>query len=197
MKTKLLLIVLLIVQIHLSAHEGGHGDPLRQWELPANNKIIKANFISYENGEVWLMGGNHTIQAFQITDFTEADQNFIKTKNKFIHSLNSSEAIEVDSQSLSSFHWALIGLGIFLLSFSVFKLIKQKKVIYLTHGVLGLSVILIVSCKNTGTTKTSTVQVPANDVSLMQTFLKNLTVLQRIQMRTTCMFHQMDYQIMT
>lgn len=172
MKTNLLLIFSLIVQIHLFAHEGGHGDPLRQWELPTNNKIIKANFISYENGEVWLMDGNQTIQVFQIADFTEADQNFIKTKNKFIHSLNSSEDIEVDSQSLTSFHWALVGLGIFLLSFSVFKLIKQKKVIYLTHGVLGLSVILIVSCKNTGTTKTSTVQVPANDVSLMQTFFK-------------------------
>ncbi|WP_405414685.1 YHYH protein [Maribacter sp. Asnod1-A12] len=172
MKSNLLFIILLLVNIHLFAHEGGHGDPLKQWEITTNDIIIKANFISYENGEVWLMDGNHTIQTFQITDFTEADQKFIKTKNEFIHSLNSSAAIEVDSQSSLSFHWALIGLGIFLLSFSVFKMIKQKKVIYLTHGVLGLSVILIVSCKNTGTTKTSTVQVPANDVSLMQTFFK-------------------------
>ncbi|WP_430425889.1 YHYH protein [Maribacter litoralis] len=172
MKINLLLIVLFIVHIHLFAHEGGHGDPLRQWTLPTTNKIIKANFISYENGEVWLMDSNQTIQIFQITDFTEADQKFIKTKNKFIHSLNSSAAIEIDSQSLSSFQWALVGLGIFLLSFSVFKLIKRKKIVYLTHGVLGLSVILIISCKNTGNTKSNTIQVPANDFSLMQTFFK-------------------------
>ncbi|WP_339836952.1 hypothetical protein [uncultured Maribacter sp.] len=172
MKYSILIILVVLSFGSISAHEGGHGVPSKQWELTTTDRIIKADFISYENGEVWLMDGNHTIQTFQITDFAQADQNYIKTKNKFIHSLNNSTAIEADSQSLSIFNWVLIGLGILLLSFSIFKLIKQKKVVYLTHGVLGLGVILIVSCKNTSATKTSTTQVPANNVSLMQIFFE-------------------------
>ncbi|MGS0528101.1 hypothetical protein ACU8V7_25780 [Zobellia nedashkovskayae] len=172
MKNTLLIIIFLLLYTSLFSHEGGHGIPLKQWELTTTNEIIQADFIKYENGEVWLMDSNHTIQSFQITDFVEADQKYIKTKSEFIHSLNGSEPIKVAPQSVSSFNWALIALGIFLLSFSVFKLIKQKKAVYLTHGVLGLGVILIVSCKNTNSAKTSTVQVPANDVSLMQTFFE-------------------------
>lgn len=171
-KNSIIILIIFLLNTSLFAHDGGHGNPLKQWELTSANEIINADFISYENGEVWLMDGNHTIQNFQITDFAEADQKFIKTKNKFIHSLNNSTAIEADSQSLSNFNWALIGFGILLLSFSVFKLIKQKKVVYLTHGVLGLGVILIVSCKNTNSVKTSTVQVPENNVSVMQTFFE-------------------------
>ncbi|CAM4399916.1 YHYH protein [Zobellia nedashkovskayae] len=172
MKNRLLFIIFLFLNTPLFSHEGGHGIPLKQWELTTTNEIIQADFINYENGEVWLMDSNHTIQSFQIKDFEEDDQKYIKTKSEFIHSLNGSETIKVAPQSVSSFNWALIALGIFLLSFSVFKLIKQKKAVYLTHGVLGLGVILFVSCKNTNSAKTSTVQVPANDVSLMQTFFE-------------------------
>ncbi|WP_423999964.1 YHYH protein [Maribacter sp. IgM3_T14_3] len=171
MKHSILIILVVLSFGAISAHEGGHGTPSKQWEL-TTNELFNADFISYENGEVWLMDGNHSIQTFQITDFAEADQDYIKSKNEFIHSLNSTIGIEADSQSLSNFNWAIIGLGIILLSFSVFKLIKQKKAVYFTHGVLGLGVILIVSCKNTSTTKTSTLQVPAYNVSLMQTFFE-------------------------
>ncbi|EPR70297.1 conserved hypothetical protein-putative phospholipid-binding protein [Winogradskyella psychrotolerans RS-3] len=172
MKNTLIIICFLILNSNLYAHEGGHGTPLKQWELTTTNEIIKADFIKYENDEVWLMDNNHAIQTFQISDFTEADQKFIKTKSELIHALNSSTTIETNSQSISNINGALIGLGVFLLCFSVYKLIKRKKVMYLTYGVLGLGVIFMVSCKNTNNAKTNTQQVQQNNVSVMQTFFE-------------------------
>ncbi|WP_405571109.1 YHYH protein [Winogradskyella sp. Asnod2-B02-A] len=172
MKNTLIIICFLILNGNLYAHEGGHGIPLKQWELKTANEIIKANFIKYENDKVWLMDNNHAIKTFQISDFTEADQKYIKTKGKLIHALNSSTVVEANSQSVLNFNVILVGLGVFLLCFSVYKLIKRKKAMYFTHGVFGLGVILIVSCKNTNTTKTSIAQVPQNNVSVMRTLFE-------------------------
>ncbi|WP_158850231.1 YHYH protein [Algibacter sp. L1A34] len=172
MKNALIIIFFLILNGTVFAHEGGHGIPLKQWELTSTNKIINADFVKYENDEVWLIDGNHTVKIFQISDFSEANQKYIKTKSESILALNGSIAAEADSQSVSNFNWALIGLGIFLLSFSVFKLIKQKKVLYLTHGAFGIIVLLIVSCKNTNTAKTSIAEVPPSNVSMMQSFFE-------------------------
>ena len=171
-KNTLLIILFFLLNNPLFAHEVGHGIPLKQWQSTTTNEIINADFIKYENDEVWLMDVNHAIKTFKISDFTEADQKFIKTKSEFINSLNSSTAFKADSQLLLSFNRPVIGLGIFLLCFSVFKLIKRKKVVYLTHGVLGLGLILVISCKNTSTTKTCTVQIPQNNVSVMQDFFE-------------------------
>tara|TARA_R110002049_G_scaffold271075_1_gene448205 strand:- start:1709 stop:3034 length:1326 start_codon:yes stop_codon:yes gene_type:complete len=172
MKNTIIIIFFLILNGNLFAHGGGHGLPLKQWEIVSVNEIINADFIKYENNEVWLMDVNHRIKIFKISDFNAADQKFIKTKSEFIYSLNSNNAIEADVLSFSSFSWVLIGLGIFLLSFSIFKLTKQRKAVYLTHGALGLGVLLIVSCKNTSTNKTSDIVVPPSDVAMMQTFFE-------------------------
>ncbi|MDO6808804.1 YHYH protein [Zobellia galactanivorans] len=169
MKYLILIILVVLSFSSISAHEGGHGIPLKQWEL-ATNKLFKADFIKYENDEVWLLDSDHTIRIFQISDFSDEDQKYIKNKSEYIHSLNTNTTIESGSQSFSSYNGALIGLGIFLLCFSLFKLIKHKKSIYLIHGVLGLGVVLIVSCKDTSIPKTGRREVPSNDVSLMQTY---------------------------
>ena len=172
MKNTSIFFFFLILCSSLYAHEHGHGTPLKQWELTSTNKTINADFVKYENDQVWLMDANHTVQTFQISDFSEANQKYIKTKSELIASVNSSVAVKTDSKSTSSFNIGLITLGVFLLLFSVFKLIKQKKAVYLTHGVLGVVLLLVVSCKNTGTTKASTTQVPANNVTLMQSFFE-------------------------
>ena len=170
MKNTLIIICFLILNGNLYAHEGGHGIPLKQWALTTTNEIIKADFIKYENDKVWLIDNNQAIKTFQISDFTEADQKYIKTKGELIHALNSSTVVEANSQSELNFNGVLIGLGVFLLCFSVYKLIKRKKVMYLTHGALGLGVIIIVSCKDT--TKPSKAQVPQNNISVMRTFFE-------------------------
>jgi hypothetical protein len=156
----------------LSAHEHGHGTSLKQWELTSTNKTINADFVKYENDLVWLMDGNHSVQTFKFSDFSEANQKYIKTKSELIHSLNSRDAIKADSKSFSIYNIFLITLGILLLFFSVFKLIQQKKAVYLTHGALGVVLLLVVSCKNTSTAKASPAKVPANNVSLMQSFFE-------------------------
>ncbi|WP_199270213.1 YHYH protein [Algibacter sp. L3A6] len=172
MKNTSIFFFFLMLCSSLFAHEHGHGTSLKQWELTSINKTINADFVKYENDQVWLMDGNHTVQTFKISDFSEANQKYIKTKSELIASLNSSVAVKTDSKSTSSFNIGLITLGLFLLFFSVFKLIKQKKTVYLTHGALGVVLLLVVSCKNTSTTKANTAQVPANNVTLMQSFFE-------------------------
>lgn len=172
MKNTLIIIFFLIINGNLSAHEAGHNSPLKSWHLSTGNTIINADFIKYENDEVWLIDSNHTVKIFQISDFTEGDQKYIKTKSEYIHTLNGDTSIKAASPLLSSFNWALIAFGSFLLCFSAFKLMRQKKVVYLTHGAFGLVVLLIVSCKNTSTAKTNAVEVPKNNVPMMQSFFE-------------------------
>ncbi|WP_178985220.1 YHYH protein [Winogradskyella helgolandensis] len=169
-KTSVIICILLLFNTNLFAHEGGHGTALKEWKLTTNNDIIQADFITYEDNNVWLRDANHTVKSYPISDFSNEDQHYIKTKSEFVRALNSHVIIETDAPSVSYFNSVLVGLGSFLLCFSVFKLIKRKKVVYLSHGVLGLGVIVMVSCKNTNTTTTSTEQVPQNKVALMQTF---------------------------
>ncbi|MEL0650475.1 YHYH protein [Algibacter sp. TI.3.09] len=172
MKHSILMILFLFSFGSISAHEGGHELALKTWELITKNKTINADFIKYENGEVWLLDSNHKVNIYEISEFTEVDQDYIKSKSGFIQSLNNNATIEVESQPLSHFNISLIAFGIFLLSFSVYKLINQKRAIYLTHGTLSLVVLFIVSCKNTSTTKTSQTETLSNDVAMMQTFFE-------------------------
>ncbi|MDN3667274.1 YHYH protein [Algibacter miyuki] len=172
MKHSILMILIVFSFGSISAHEGGHGLDLKTWELTTENKTINADFIKYENEEVWLLDGNHKVSIFQISEFTEVDQDYIKSKSEFIQTLNNNATVETEQQPLSHFNISLIALGIFLLSFSVSKLIKQKRAIYLTHGTLGLVVLFIVSCKNTSTAKTSQTETLSSDVGMMQTFFE-------------------------
>ncbi|SDL26481.1 YHYH protein [Kriegella aquimaris] len=162
MKNKILLLFFLIINSNLFAHEGGHGVSLKQWELTTTNEIVKADFIKYENNEVWLVDGNHDIKTYKISDFSNADQKYIKTKSEFIQSLN--------SQPPSKLNLSLILLGGCLLCFSIYNLIKRKKVVHLTYGILGVAMILVVSCKNIKSDKSNGVNVPQNDISIMQSF---------------------------
>ena len=172
MKYKILVIFLFILFGNLFAHEGGHGVLLKQWSLRANNEIINADFIKYENNKVWLMASDHSIKTYKISDFSNADQEFIKTKNEIIQSLNGEHISDLKSQSLSKWNILLIALGGFLLCFSAFKLVKRKQIVHLTYGTLGLGIILFVSCKNIKTDKESVVNVPQNDISIMQSFFE-------------------------
>ncbi|MGJ8549585.1 YHYH protein [Winogradskyella wichelsiae] len=167
-KKSIIINLLLVLSTSLFAHEGGHGTPLRQWKVTISNDIIKADFIKYENHTVWLSDDNHIIKSYPISAFSDADQEYIKTQSQLIKVLNSDAIISTKLPSVTYLNKALIGLGCLLLCFSVFKLVKRKKIVYLSYGVLGMGVIVIVGCKNT--TSVSTAQVPQNKVTVMQTF---------------------------
>ncbi len=172
MKNIILAIILVSASLNISAHEGGHGTPLKEWKFDSKTQSIKADFIKSENGHVWLMDSNHTIKAYLISDFSNEDQKYISTRSELIQSLNSKQSTEIDSQSFSYLKMGLILLGGFLLFFSAFKLIKQKEIVHLTYGLLGAGLILFVSCNNTKTAKTTTVDVPKNNITLMQSFFE-------------------------
>ncbi len=170
MKNNIILIVFLVVGINLFAHEGGHGVSLKQWELIAINEIVEADFIKYENNEVWLMDGSHVIKVYNIFDFSDTDQKYIEAKGEFIQSINEIQTTQLNSQSLSKFNMSLIFIGIVLLFFSIYKLIKRKEATHLIYGIIGVALILIVSCKNIKTDKLNQSVTPHNDVLNMQAF---------------------------
>ncbi len=180
MKKYLLVLLLLIPSLYLLAHKDGHGTPLKEWNLETETTSLKADFIKFENNTVWLMDINHNVQTYDITDFSAEDQDFIKARNELIQSLNSKQTSEVvvstsqsQTSNVSYLKITLIILGGLLLLFSIFQLVKRKKMIHLTYGFLGIGMILFVSCD--GHENTAAVfDVPQNDVakmtSLFETF---------------------------
>ena len=166
----LLAIILLAISLNLSAHEGGHGTPLKEWKFANSEGSIKADFIKSEGDQVWLMDNNHNIKTYTISDFSIEDQKYIQTRNELIHSLNNSDTSQLDTFSYSK--WALILLGCILLLLSIIQLIKRKKIVHLSYGFIGASLILLVSCKNGSSNKTTTFSVPSNNVTLMQSFFE-------------------------
>lgn len=171
MKNTLLTICFLLLSIPLFAHEGRHSTPLKQWELATTHEIVSANFIKLQHDDVYLLDAHHAVQVYKISDFTAADQNYIKAKSVSIQALNSHHTAS-ESQEVFNFSWWLFILGLFLLGFSLYKLIKQKKAMHLSYGILGVTIIAIVSCKNTNNTASSTIQVPSHAVSVMQSFFE-------------------------
>lgn len=171
MRNTFITIVLLVLSSTLFAHEGGHGTVMKEWKFTTNAKSIKADFIKSENDQVWLMDSNHTIKTYQISDFSNEDQEYIQTTTALISSLNNTQNKELNAVSYSKI--ALVFLGAILLSLSIFHLIRRKRIIHLTYGFIGAYMVLFVSCKSTGSNKTSSiVNVPSNNVSLMQSFFE-------------------------
>ena len=166
----LLAIILLAISLNLSAHEGGHGTPLKEWKFANNEASIKADFIKSEDDQIWLMDNNHNIKTYTISDFSIEDQKYTQTRNELIHSLNNSDTSQLDAFLYSK--WSLILLGCILLLLSIIHLIKRKKIVHLSYGFIGASLILLVSCKNGSSNKTTTFSVPSNNVTLMQSFFE-------------------------
>ncbi|MCK0156835.1 YHYH protein [Cellulophaga sp. F20128] len=168
MKHSILIILIVFSLGPISAHEGGHGTLLKQWTIQPTNEIIAGDFIKVENDQVWLMQGNHTAKAYLISDFSVADQKYITTRNELIHALNSSST----NTLFLNYNTALILMGFLFLIFSIFQLTKQRKLVHLSYGFLGIGLLVFVSCKNTTTSKKPTLNLPQNDVSFMQSLFE-------------------------
>jgi hypothetical protein len=168
MKNACLIIILILSVGRLTAHDGGHGVPLKQWELTARNEILTADFIKVENDQVWLMDSEHTVKAYEISDFSKEDQTYIKTRSELSQSLNTARTTGLHSHASSYLKIGIIAFGVCLLLFSVFQLKKRKKLVHITYGFFGVGMIVFVSCRNTNTEKESVIYVPQNDVSFME-----------------------------
>ncbi|MEP2279739.1 hypothetical protein, partial [Maribacter sp.] len=71
---KYVLLCILLFSSTLFAHDGGHGEPLKKWTIKSSNEVIIADFIKYENDEVWLVDDNHAIHILDMQEFNLADQ---------------------------------------------------------------------------------------------------------------------------
>lgn len=170
MKRNLLVLMLMLNSLQFFAHEGGHGNELKKWNLNNEKTTIKADFIKYENNKVWLMDKNHSVKKYDLSSFSAIDQKFIHSKTEFIQTINS-KAIQKENSNPS--FYLQIGLLLFggsLFILSVYQLSKRKKAMHLSYGFIGASMILIISCKNAEIAKYTQPSTPANNVSLMQSF---------------------------
>lgn len=170
MKKILVVLFLILNAFNLSAHEGGHGASQKTWKLTTNNESFKADFIKTENNKIWLLDSNHNIKTYAISDFSNDDQKYIQARSELIFSLNNAQNTVSDSFSYSQV--ATFTLGGILLVLSIILLIKQKKVIHLSYGFIGVFLILFVSCKNGSALQSTSFSVPSNNVSLMQSFFE-------------------------
>ncbi len=64
------------------AHEGGHGVPLKDWTLESKKETFKADFIKYDQNEVWLNDQSHRLLKFSFSDFSAKDQKYILDRHE-------------------------------------------------------------------------------------------------------------------
>jgi len=174
MKNIIFIITLMASSLNLFAHEGGHGTPLRDWKLDAHEETFKANFIKYDQNKVWLSDDSHQIAGYDISDFSAKDQKYISDRHEIIQSLNNKKASGTGFSNLKI--WFIL-FGGALLFFSAFHFIKRKKRFHLTYGILGIGVILLVSCSKDDSTDAGTTNtgVSANSISFMQTLFESFS----------------------
>lgn len=168
MKNILLTIILITISLNLMAHEGGHGVPLKDWTLESKKETFKADFIKYDQNEVWLNDQSHRLLKFSFSGFSAKDQKYILDRHEVILSLNNNKASERAYLPFSISKIWLILFGGALLLFSTFQFIKRKKRFHLTYGILGTIVILLVSCSKDDSPEIITTSIPSNDISFMQ-----------------------------
>ncbi|GAA4106121.1 hypothetical protein GCM10022393_00360 [Aquimarina addita] len=184
MKKFLLIITLVTFCLSLSAHEKGHGVPLKEWKLTSKTDTFKADFIKYENDKVWLSDASHQILTFDFSDFSVKDQEYIEAKHEMILMMNTKKIGKTSSTTyLNSKSWLLL-LGGALLLFSVFQFFRRKRMIHTVYGILGIIIISFVSCGDDDSTdeddsddtdSEEITEVPANDLSFLASIFESFS----------------------
>jgi YHYH protein/Secretion system C-terminal sorting domain/SLA1 homology domain 1, SHD1 len=83
-----ILLCCLVAQ-NLLAHGHGHEHiTLKKWAITTEKQPIKASFLMFKDGEVYLEKANDKVVHFPIAAFSEADQGFVKQKYAKIERLN-------------------------------------------------------------------------------------------------------------
>lgn len=171
MKNAIVFLTFILMHCSLFAHEGGHSIPSHTWTIAATNEQLKADFIGYENSTVWLLDENHQRLGYALSDFNTEDQNYITAKSKELTALNTESHPSTEFSAWKYVKRSLLLLGGILVLFSAFQLYKQRKKMYWGYGIIGMGLIVVVSCKNTITTITTTnQQVPENNLAEMKSF---------------------------
>jgi len=160
MKYIITLLALLVFQISLYAHEGGHGNR-KTWII--DNKPVQAEFLKYEEGKVFFLNDNHNLISYDLESLSSEQQKIILDKNAKVSSIHNKK------ETSNHYSYAFPGIGGILLILSIIFFYKQREKYHLAYGFIGIFLITITSCKKDDDVTVEPLPVvPANDISLMQ-----------------------------
>ncbi|WP_273274808.1 YHYH protein [Maribacter polysiphoniae] len=163
MKNIVTLLTVLFLSFGVSAHEGGHGSPIKVWHFTNSEMNLKAEFIEKIDETVYLMNEKHKVVFFNISNFTSEEQHYILNKATWIGDKNGSET----AYPLFSIHYAnlFICFGVALLLFSLFRFRQKGSSKILAFSSIGLAFV-IMGCKTNSPSKG--IKMATNNISFLE-----------------------------
>ena len=163
MKKILFTLAVLFLYFQVTAHDGSHGNKARIWHFVNSEMNLKAEFIEKIDESVFLMNNEHKVVAFNISDFTSKEQQYILNTTNWIRNKNT---LQTDHQLYAiNYSNILIYFGVALLLFSFFKLRKKNKLNILAYSFIGLA--FIISGCNTNVSSKG-IKMAKNDISYLE-----------------------------
>lgn len=174
MKYKFLLTLSLafFLGFNLFAHEAGHGES-ETWII--NNKPLVAEFLKYENGQVFLLDQAHEPLSYDLAALSPQYQEIVLARHKKILKINN--GLQKNGIGTNYPYWKLVASFLFLLS--LFLLARKKNSIYrLFSGLLSIAMISFIACNNDDDTDNTSpsLSVPANEVSFLTSLFTKFDV---------------------
>lgn len=159
----LTLSTLFFLSFNLFAHEMGHGES-ETWVI--NNQPVVAEFLKYENGQVFLLDQTHERLSYDLSALSPKHQEVVLKRHKNI--VNFNHGLQKNGIATNDFYWKL--MASFLVLFSVFLVARKRNSIYrLCSALLGIAMVSFIACNNNDTTEDNTpsLSVPSNDVNFL------------------------------
>lgn len=159
----LTLSTLFFLSFNLFAHEMGHGES-ESWVI--NNQPVVAEFLKYENGQVFLLDQTHERLSYDLSALSPKHQEVVLKRHKNIVNIN--HGLQKNGIATNDFYWKL--MASFLILFSVFLVARKGNSIYrLCSALLGIAMVSFIACNNNDTTEDNTpsLSVPSNDVNFL------------------------------
>lgn len=159
----LTLSTLFFLSFNLFAHEMGHGES-ETWLI--NNQPVVAEFLKYENGQVFLLDQTHERLSYDLSALSPKHQEVVLKRHKNIVNIN--HGLQKNGIATNDFYWKL--MASFLVLFSVFLVARKRNSIYrLCSALLGIAMVSFIACNNKDTTEDNTpsLSVPSNDVNFL------------------------------
>ena len=141
MKKIIIVLLMSIISFSLSAHKHGHGVPAKTWELKEEGTVVQADFIKEMNGMVYLMDEHHAVLKFSLAAFSEKDQEYISSQSNWIQAANT--VSEPTYSYLPNITRGVVLAGIFLVLFSVFRLVRRENNLPIVYGILGFALVVV------------------------------------------------------
>ncbi|MBU2928920.1 YHYH protein [Winogradskyella psychrotolerans] len=150
MKKLIVLLLITFFTTNLYAHEYGHESTMKVWQFTDLEKNLKADFIEKIEERVYLINEEHNVVIFNISEFTDQEQQYILSKANWINTINNSQ----ETQELITINYSriLMYLGVFVILFGLFKLRRGNKKQIVAYSLIGMSLILV-GCKSNVSSK--------------------------------------------